>query len=383
MKNVKFFLKCVFFMIIMSCSNKEQLHNHVAESVIDIDVSQKKVFNPQQALSIEKYIPLQTTEDCLIETVDKLYFTGDNILVFDRENSNLFLFDNNGTFIRKIGEKGQGPNEYITFNDVIYDGENKQIYAFERYKSTMFVYNLQGELLNMIKSEVMFNSFVKNEYGYWVYSCFKNNNPRNNLLMLLDENLSEIKETYFPQKEMTSVQFTSRFAENEKTGEQYFYFDGSDIIWHLTNKAESFIQVDFDSMRLPYSSMSKVKNVKEYDDVVHGDTYLGFIENLFISDEMIYFNCKNSGLNKPVSFYNLFYDRCLQKSHIYNSILVNDETLPVNYSKLLSITSDGLLVYAIEPQKVFSHEFDILKRQFGNVSEDDNPIICIYKLKKQ
>ena len=71
----------------MSCSNKEQLHNHVAESVIDIDVSQKKVFNPQQALSIEKYIPLQTTEDCLIETVDKLYFTGDNILVFDRENS--------------------------------------------------------------------------------------------------------------------------------------------------------------------------------------------------------------------------------------------------------------------------------------------------------
>ena len=129
--------------------------------------------------------------------------------------------------------------------------------------------------------------------------------------------------------------------------------------------------------------MSKVKNVNEYDDVVHGDTYLGFIENLFISDEMIYFNCKNSGLNKPVSFYNLFYDRCLQKSHIYNSILVSDETLPVNYSKLLSITSDGLLVYAIEPQKVFSHEFDILKRQFGNVSEDDNPIICIYKLKKQ
>ena len=66
------------------------------------------------------------------------------------------------------------------------------------------------------------------------------------------------------------------------------------------DKAESFIQVDFDSMRLPYSSMSKVKNVKEYDDVVHGDTYLGFIENLFISDEMIYFNCKNSGLNKEV-----------------------------------------------------------------------------------
>lgn len=378
MKNVKSVIISFISLLFVGCSDIGHPNSHYAGKIIRVDVNENKKLNPQKEYSIVKMIPLQTTTDCLIQEISKLYFTDNYIIVFDQHHNNIFLFDNEGKFVRKIGVKGQGPTEYNTFNDIIYDPNTQLIYAFERFRSQMFIYNLKGELIKCVKSKYMFNSFVKCKYGYWIYSCFKQNNPNNSFLMLVDENLSEIKQEYFPHADITTVQFTPRFTINQDNGKIYFYYDYSDQIWELSDKAESVYKVDFGDLSLPYQEMKRTTQNKKNDKITHNNKHLGFISNLLISNELIYFNCMESGLNKSVSQYSVKYDFNRKRIDIYGSTTMGNEIIPASYTKPLLI-KENTFVYAIEPQTMYPHEFNILKNLIGHVSEDDNPILLFLK----
>jgi hypothetical protein len=58
------------------------------------------------------FIPLETTDECLIGNYCVIYFFKDYIVTIDNIHQ-IFLFDKTGKYIRKIGNKGQGPGEYI------------------------------------------------------------------------------------------------------------------------------------------------------------------------------------------------------------------------------------------------------------------------------
>lgn len=359
----------------MGCSNKEHPNNCHVKNIIKVDVTKTKKFNPILELNEIKKIPLQTTTDCLIHEISKAYFTNKYIIVFDQHHSNIFQFDNKGNYIRKIGVKGQGPNEYITFNDVVYDFDTGMIYAFERFNSKMHIYNLEGELIKLIDSKFLFNSFIKCKYGYWIYSCFKQNNPNNSLLMLVDENLSEIKQEYLSHKDITSVQFTPRFTFNQTNGKMYFFYDYSDHIWELSDKAEEAFKVDFGGLSLPYQEMKEATEIKKYDKIINSSQYVGFIDNLLISNDFIYFNCRENGLNKSVSQYTVKYDLYDKIVNVYGSTIMSDKVLPASYTKPLCLIEGNTFVYVIEPQTMFNHEFNKLKSMINDVSEDDNPIL--------
>lgn len=378
MRVAKFLTAFITTVIIIGCSSYEHPNNYDFKKNIDIDIKKKKEFNPKRQLCKIQMIPLQTTTECLIQDIDKLYLTDDYIIVFDQSNSNIFQFDKKGQYLRKIGVKGQGPLEYNTFNDVIYDPCSNKIFAFKRFNSMMYIYNLNGELERTIKSKFMFNSFIRGEQGFWIYSCFKQNNPNNCALMLVDEELTFCKKEYFPQADITTVHFTPRFTVNNDNGEQYFYYDGSDIIWKLSDKAEGVYKVDFGEYTLPYKEMKKSRSVKEYDNTVHRGKYLGFIDNLIVSNDFLTFKCKESGLNKPSIPFYIEYDLPRKSIGIYNSITMGDGIVPANYLEPLYLSKETF-VYAIEPQKLSSHEFKALKKEYANASEDDNPILLFMK----
>lgn len=378
MKIAKSTITFIMAITIMGCSNNEHPCNQNFEGIVNVDITQKKIFNPKHQLCEVQMIPLQTTTDCLIQNIDKLYFADDYIIVFDQRNSNVFLFNNKGLFVRKIGVKGQGPEEYNTFNDVVYDSGTKKIYAFERFNSMMYIYNLNGKLERTIKSRFRFNSFIKGKQGYWIYSCFKQHNPNNCILMLVDETLSNSKKEYFPQSDITTVHFTPRFTVNYDNGDQYFYYDGSDIIWKLSDKAEGVYKVDFGKYSLPYEEMKESRSIKEYDKVVHKEKYLGFIDNLMISNDYLTLDCKESGLNRFSSFFHIQHDLSQKSVDIYQSIAMGNDIIPAAYLKPLHLNKDTF-VYAIEPQKLSSHEFKTLKEMHDKVSEDDNPILLFMK----
>ena len=103
---------------------------------------------------------METTKEALIGEITKIYVTNEHIIIFDQKSMEIFLFGIDGKFTRKIGKKGEGPDEYMFINDIQYDKENMLIFAHERFRNRIYTYDLSGNLVDKTqKSLISFNSF--------------------------------------------------------------------------------------------------------------------------------------------------------------------------------------------------------------------------------
>lgn len=94
-----------------------------------------------------KRIDLQLTDESLLGEVGQVLVCGDKILVLDFTPA-LFMFDSTGRFIRRIGEKGRGPREYLYLNNVTADERNGIIYLNDRRK--ILKYDTAGNFIEEI-----------------------------------------------------------------------------------------------------------------------------------------------------------------------------------------------------------------------------------------
>ena len=141
----------VFFTILfLSCSNKSKQYSlDDASIIIDIDLVKEEPLRLNQI----KFIPLETTLECLIGNADKILIKNDKIYVADFDmTSILFVFDLTGKFLAKIAKKGQGPGEYLMFNDFDVQA-NGDIYMLDGSSNKVRVYDKSGEYLREIKMD--------------------------------------------------------------------------------------------------------------------------------------------------------------------------------------------------------------------------------------
>ena len=98
-----------------------------------------------------RYIPLQTTDSCLIGSIDKLLQTDKGkFVIVDKETAvAVYLFDKNGRFLNHIGRQGQGYGEYVSIEDVTWgDG---YVYVWDSNLHKVLKYTEQGKLVNEFK----------------------------------------------------------------------------------------------------------------------------------------------------------------------------------------------------------------------------------------
>lgn len=198
---------CLLIVVFALTGCRKSLQNEVAEYCIPVDINRATMLNYQPVLDSVVYIPLETKDSCLIGSIGKVFMTDSNIIIYDSKQVEILLFDKTGKFVKKIGKKGRAPGEYLFFNEVIFDYNTKLIYAAERYLNQVYVYNLDGELLKQIKSEYQFNSFCKADNGFWLYTCFKENNPEGYNLMLVNENMDTCIAGFCPQNPSVFLTF--------------------------------------------------------------------------------------------------------------------------------------------------------------------------------
>jgi hypothetical protein len=154
-------------MMMQSCVNKESSNDDLFKSVsivIDFD----SIKSIPLTLNRIRYIPLETTNECLIARANKTMIRNNKIYVADFSKAMaLFVFDMNGKFLFKISQRGQGPGEYLSFRD--FDIQtNGDIYMFDNHGSKILIYNQTGEYLREIKSEHYFSKFcLVNSKMYW------------------------------------------------------------------------------------------------------------------------------------------------------------------------------------------------------------------------
>lgn len=94
------------------------------------------------AESIE-YLELKTPKEVVISYIRNILPVGDNWLISTVKG--LYKFTRTGEFIKQIGRKGQGPDEYVNILGVDVDYERKEIVLAD--SQSLLFYDLDGNFL--------------------------------------------------------------------------------------------------------------------------------------------------------------------------------------------------------------------------------------------
>lgn len=147
--------------------NTEQLKNSqemivLNDSIKTIDIPENYLNTIDMSEIVDScfYVPLETTSKSIIGNINDLKVFDDKIFVMDSDKAKtVFMFDIKGNFIRKIGEKGKGPGEYLFPQDFDIDQTNEEVLIFNGNSSKIYRYNFFGNYLGDISVPVRVISF--------------------------------------------------------------------------------------------------------------------------------------------------------------------------------------------------------------------------------
>ena len=172
---MKTFIKILLsFCIIFACKSCDKKKSDLL--TIPVDVNQNAPLSLSDIADEVKAIELETTDQSLIGNWvmhDRLLVSDDYILFLDGSAiSKILLFDINGTFIRQIGNRGQGPGEYARVIDIAADFENNKIYATTSTEK-IICYDFNGTFINESRTNDITYLHFTNKTLLAIGSCFE------------------------------------------------------------------------------------------------------------------------------------------------------------------------------------------------------------------
>ena len=186
-----------------------------------------------------RYLPLETTDECLIGNIEQLDSDDSSIFVFDRDNHSALRFSlEDGSFLCKYGSLGRGPGEYISLNHMAIDKKNKEVCLldFTQYKLMYFDYD--GKFL---REEPQFYAYSSMEFcgkNIVLHTGQSNNDmaPSINFSRLILANMNQTPLFRgFPYSEHLYDQFgyTVSTPLIKCKDDLYYIYELSDTIWQI------------------------------------------------------------------------------------------------------------------------------------------------------
>jgi hypothetical protein len=308
----------LLFLMMQSCVNKESSNDDPFKGVpIVIDIDSVKADSLR--LSHIRFVPLETTDECLIGYANKILIRNNKIYVADfRKAMALFVFDMNGKYLFKISRRGQGPGEYISFYD--FDIQtNGDIYMFDQHTRKILIYNQAEEYLREINSDYYFSNFcLINNKMYW--SKLREHGEMFANLAVYD---MMNKKTEFILKDKKFLHNLSLLNYSSFD----FYYSPDSIIYYSPKFSEIIYSIDTNGIRpaIGIKNLNKppkhiidgwlqITNGFERSKMIRNSHY--FIENVYIyeNEKYITFECirddfLNIILYNKLSKKNLFFFR--------------------------------------------------------------------------
>lgn len=366
--NILFFFMLLSGTILFGCKNKMDSIDSVK-----VDLNTHQDVGLSEIAENVKCIPLETTDSCIIDKIIKVKTMEGQIYISDKDH--VFQFNADGGFVKQIGRKGRGPGEYqliydfclnrlngtinlLTSNEIIqYDGNNNFI---KSVPVTGFAHTIESiDNLIYITSE---RYSGKSESGYqnisWLYKY------NNNLEFIDSINIANISMTKgFAIHQPLTYNFSFSLDDI------FFYYPVffieptiRDTFYRFNNNSfEPYFKFDFGEEEAEFIKQQRIEDGFPYKKLN--------ILNMYKSSDYIFMEYKIDD-KSYFGFYNQ------QNKVYYNTISGLDD----------DINKTGKII----PRPLNDTEFQMYFRKYAyevqdiinNVSENDNPIIFLMKLKK-
>ena len=186
-----------------------------------------------------KLIPLETSEEFLIGHIDRIIKCPGCYCIQDRENANVFIFEENGKFRCKLGNKGHARNEHLDAWSIAYDEKNEQIVMLDLTGRRLLSYDLMGNLKKVASLFFLYHdmAFLGDNILCLTESAYNRFSDIIDLsrLVLADKMGKPIRRG-FPITEMTRDRFTYGNDMTRYKDKAYFTDLLSDTIWEVSGK---------------------------------------------------------------------------------------------------------------------------------------------------
>ena len=186
-----------------------------------------------------KLIPLETSEEFLIGNIDRIIKCPGCYCIQDRENANVFIFEENGKFRCKLGNKGHARNEHLDAWSIAYDEKNEQIVMLDLTGRRLLSYDLMGNLKKVASLFFLYHdmAFLGDNILCLTESAYNRFSDIIDLsrLVLADKMGKPIRRG-FPITEMTRDRFTYGNDMTRYKDKAYFTDLLSDTIWEVSGK---------------------------------------------------------------------------------------------------------------------------------------------------
>ena len=278
--------------ILLSGCSKQSGHDAGEQSEFyNIDFV-KSLETKQQMLISEiadavEYIELKTPEDIIITGIIKIIHFGDYLII--KARGGIYQFYKDGQFIRKIGDVGQGPEEYnIVAFDLELDIKKKEVLVNDEIK--LLFYDLSG---NFLRSQRMtdFSNMGISDTILWKSAPIYSNNQK--YKAVAKSLYGEGDTIVYIMNNLFGFGISDKFGADVSKYTTLFYhkndslfFKGdvsNDTIWRLSGvKTEPHAFINMGKYKLPieferwYSDEAYQKNRDRYwsvASVVEDDNY--------------------------------------------------------------------------------------------------------------
>ena len=131
------FYHLLFSIIILSCSNSS------TKDINTIIINYDKTCNYPLSNFITNcnIVKLETSDSILTGDISDIEFHENNIIILDKKNNTVQIFNQKGEFIHQLSNLGRGPGEYLYLNDIATNSKGIYLLDYTQQKILHYDYD--------------------------------------------------------------------------------------------------------------------------------------------------------------------------------------------------------------------------------------------------
>ena len=230
-KEILYILLVLIFIACTSTKEKQkgtEMGDVVSIPITDMETDYGKLSDFAEEI---KMIPLEFSDDCILGEIRKIVMSDSCIFVLERANQKgIYVFDHIGKYLYRIGNRGQGPEEFINLSDFSLNEEQRLIYLYDITRTRVLIFSYEGDFIKDIQMNYYADNF---EYQNGLFYLYRENvfygDPSYSLVIKDDK--GETVNKYYPVIEKLS--YTNYCIFQKLDNEILFAEDMRDSIFSL------------------------------------------------------------------------------------------------------------------------------------------------------
>ena len=321
------------------------------------------------------YVPLETNEVALLNPEPYcVVFKNNYIYILDKK---IHLYDSNGKYIRDIGKKGEGPEDYLGGLHIAVNRKG-MLSLPDRRRSEIINYTKDGEFVSRIKLDTisMIKDIFMNDSLLLVESFYDRSGYKFHVVDVFNK---KVVRTFYPIKNRV---YMIGFSE---TMTRY-----KDKILISECQSNDVLEVTLDGVKVRYTINindkmppegfwdQKASSYSLIADENRRMGYIGHIPCFTETDHSIFFGFRGLVPATETQGWALI-DKVSGKSQTFKKIELA-ENVCIN-PQIFHFVEEGKIVMTVSPETILNSGNQEFISQFPELKEDDNPILMFAELK--